>query len=362
MRRSRSVFATCLFLFGLGLMALFVTAGSAHAANCYEQNGVYLCDARPEEVAFETPGLRPNSIFFNRTYAWMEDYAPFYDAPGGEVVEEASEGILYYTIEESVADGAGNTWYRVDDRWAKAENMHVYGESQYAGVEVLAQPERPFGWILQKVQPAPAPDAEAPADAPYLTRYTFVELYGAAEGSEGWVWYDIGGGRWIQQTFLGLVSPSPRPEDVGPREFWVEVDLYEQTVAAYEGDRMVYATLVSTGLPRFETNEGLFTTYTHYREWPMWGGDVGDDYYYLQDVPHTMFVDDEIALHGAYWHDNFGYKQSHGCVNMPVRAAEWVFYWMEDGPNEDLWVWVHTSDKRDILNQFTPAATVVGAN
>ena len=334
------------------LTTLLLAPRAAAAASCYRQSGVYVCDARPSQPAFKAPGYRPGSIFFDRIYAWMEDYAPFYDSPGGKVVEEASAGILYYTIEETATDAAGNTWYRVDERWAKAEDMHLYEESRYAGVEVQTQPERPFGWVLKQVQPSPAPGAEPAADAPSIGRYTFVEIYDAAEGDEGWVWYDVGDGRWVQQTFLGLVNPSPRPEGVGPAEFWVEVDLYEQTVAAYEGERMVYATLVSTGLPGWDTNEGLFTTYTHYREWTMWGGEVGDDYYYLQDVPHTMFFDGEIALHGAYWHDNFGYKQSHGCVNMPVRAAEWVFYWSEDAPNEELWVWVHTSAPDALVSAF----------
>ena len=67
------------------------------------------------------------------------------------------------------------------------------------------------------------------------------------------------------------------------------------------------------------------------------------DYYVVEDVPHTMYFNVDIALHGAYWHDRFGYKHSHGCVNMPLRDAEWVYFWSENAPN-DLWVWVHTSD------------------
>jgi lipoprotein-anchoring transpeptidase ErfK/SrfK len=166
----------------------------------------------------------------------------------------------------------------------------------------------------------------------------------------------------VEQSHLGLIDVDARPAGVARDQFWVEVDLYQQTVAAYEGDRLVYATLVSTGLPGFETNEGLFTVYARHLEWDMWGGDVGDDYYYLEDVPHTMFFDKDIALHGAYWHDNFGEVRSHGCVNMPPRSAEWVYYWSEDAPDETLWVWVHTSGERDIRSQFAPAAATIGAN
>jgi lipoprotein-anchoring transpeptidase ErfK/SrfK len=66
-----------------------------------------------------------------------------------------------------------------------------------------------------------------------------------------------------------------------------------------------------------------------------------------------MYFDrvNEIALHGAYWHDRFGYKHSHGCVNMPPLDAEWVYYWSADGPN-DLWVWVHTSEPNHYFDKF----------
>jgi lipoprotein-anchoring transpeptidase ErfK/SrfK len=159
-----------------------------------------------------------------------------------------------------------------------------------------------------------------------------------------------------------LVDVEPRPEGVAADEFWVDVDLYEQTVAAYEGDRMVYATPVSTGLPGWETNEGLFTVYARHREWPMWAEEGDADYFYLQDVPHTMFFDGDIALHGAYWHDEFGYPRSHGCVNMPPRAAEWVWAWSEDAPQEALWVSVRTPDQNDILNQFKPTVSTTFAS
>jgi hypothetical protein len=338
---------------GLVLAALLLFApGSASAAGCDENDGIWVCDARVAQPTFASPGYRPDSLFSNRTYAWVEDYAPFYDAPGGEVVDEASAGQLFYTLEESATDAAGQTWFRVDKRWIQAEYVYHYDESTFAGVEVKETPERPFGWILKRVQPAPAPEAEPAENAPWLERYTCIEIYDAAEGSDGWDWYDLGGGRWIRQTYVSLVDVGPRPVEVGEGEFWVEVDLFEQSVAAYEGDRMVYATPVSTGLDAWATNEGLFTTYTHLREWTMSGGEEGDDYYYLQDVPHTKFFDGEIALHGAYWHDNFGYQMSHGCVNMPPITAEWVFYWSEQAPNEDLWVWVHSSAPDQLLEVF----------
>ena len=57
------------------------------------------------------------------------------------------------------------------------------------------------------------------------------------------------------------------------------------------------------------------------------------DFYYLQEVPWTMYFDDQIALHGAYWHDGFGFRRSHGCVNLTITDAHWLFQWAESEYN-----------------------------
>jgi hypothetical protein len=180
-----------------------------------------------------------------------------------------------------------------------------------------------------------------------------VEIFDAVQGEEDWIWYDIGNGRWVRQTYFSIVDVNPRPAEVGPDEFWTEVDLYEQTFAAYEGNRMVYATLISSGLNRWPTREGLFQVEdeNRFRQYKMSGAEGRKDYYFLEDVPYIMYFDlyNGIALHGTYWHDRFGYKHSHGCVNMTILDAEWTFNWSEDAPN-DLWVWVHTSDPIEHLS------------
>lgn len=338
------------------LMTLAFFTGRADAADCRRSAaGVYVCDARPEPPTFSGPGFLSGSLMFNRNYVWLEDHAPLYTEPSfnADIAVEGTVGILYYTVEGIVTDEAGNQWYKVaDNEYAPSETIYHYEPSRLTGLEVNRQPERPFGWVMQRAQPSPAPDEPPAEDTEWLPRYMFVEIFDVALGAEGWLWMDIGDGRWIKQTNLALVDISPRPEEVGEDEFWVGVDLFEETFAAYEGDRMVYAGLTATGLEGWETNEGLFTVYARHHEWPMWGGDPGDDYYYLQDVPHTMFFDDDIALHGAYWHNDFGAPRSHGCVNMTPRDAEWVWYWSEDAPNEDLWVHVYSSPQDYFLQEY----------
>lgn len=60
----------------------------------------------------------------------------------------------------------------------------------------------------------------------------------------------------------------------------------------------------------------------------MEGGEVEKgDYYYLQDVPWIMYFNKDVGLHGAFWHDRFGYPSSHGCVNLSPKDAQWMFNW-----------------------------------
>jgi lipoprotein-anchoring transpeptidase ErfK/SrfK len=122
---------------------------------------------------------------------------------------------------------------------------------------------------------------------------------------------------------------------------------------------MVYAGLVSSGLNRWPTYEGLFQVFSSYYQAKMSGAEGKVDYYFIEDVPYTMYFDrkNEIALHGAYWHDRYGYKHSHGCVNMPPRDAEWVYYWSDGAPN-DLWVWVHTSEPMEYFRRLTDSGSL----
>jgi lipoprotein-anchoring transpeptidase ErfK/SrfK len=151
------------------------------------------------------------------------------------------------------------------------------------------------------------------------------------------VWYLIGPHQWINQIYVGKVAPSARPEGVAPGAAWIEVDLFEQTLAAYMGDRMVYATLVSSGLRGWDTPPGLSRVWLRVKMGKMSGAYNRPDYYFLEDVPWSMYFNRDVALHTAYWHDGFGYKRSHGCVNLAPLDAKWLFEWAP----EDVWVWVH---------------------
>ena len=137
------------------------------------------------------------------------------------------------------------------------------------------------------------------------------------------------------------------------------MDTYEQTLAAYEGERLVYATLTTTGRPIDLTPLGLFRIFRKVRGALMQSIDrpMDDRYwYYLEDVEHAQFFNDRISFHAAYWHDAFGTVRSNGCINLAPLDARWLYAWTdpqlsssgswvtaEAAGEGQTWVWVHHS-------------------
>ncbi|MCB9712780.1 MAG: L,D-transpeptidase family protein [Myxococcales bacterium] len=128
-----------------------------------------------------------------------------------------------------------------------------------------------------------------------------------------------------------LARTVARPEEVGPDDQWIHVDLDQQVLVAYEGDRPVLATLVSSGKEGFTPPLGLFYIHKKYTTVTMAGPDPDAGTYAVEQVPWTMYYWGSFALHGAYWHDEFGNVRSHGCTNIPPLDARWLFYWSEPG-------------------------------
>jgi lipoprotein-anchoring transpeptidase ErfK/SrfK len=107
---------------------------------------------------------------------------------------------------------------------------------------------------------------------------------------------------------------------------WIDVDLSRQLTFAYEGDVLVNSFLVSTGTWEHPTVTGQYHIYVKYVY-----ADMSGPGYYLPDVPYVMYFYSGYGLHGTYWHSNFGTPMSHGCINLTIPDAEWLFYWAEVG-------------------------------
>ena len=107
---------------------------------------------------------------------------------------------------------------------------------------------------------------------------------------------------------------------------WIEVNLSRQSLTAWQNGKAVLRSAISSGVRAHPTRPGTFHIYAKYRSTRMTGPD-----YDLPNVPYTMYYSGSFALHGTYWHHNFGHPMSHGCVNLPTGKAAWLFGWAGTG-------------------------------
>jgi lipoprotein-anchoring transpeptidase ErfK/SrfK len=129
--------------------------------------------------------------------------------------------------------------------------------------------------------------------------------------------------------FSGLLA-SPQPlaaQDVKR----IMVSVGQQMMWAFYDSEVVSSSSVSTGKPGFETPLGTYAIMNKIPSQTM-EGVLGGEYYNVPDVPWVMyFTEGGVALHGAYWHSDFGTPVSHGCVNLPMDVAEWLYDWAPVG-------------------------------
>jgi lipoprotein-anchoring transpeptidase ErfK/SrfK len=107
---------------------------------------------------------------------------------------------------------------------------------------------------------------------------------------------------------------------------WIQIDLSNQRLIAWEGKKPVYAITISTGKKSTPTRIGTFKIQTKLKSTRMRGRD-----YDVPDVPYAMFYQGSYGIHGAYWHKRFGTPVSHGCVNVAPNHAKWLFNWASVG-------------------------------
>jgi lipoprotein-anchoring transpeptidase ErfK/SrfK/vancomycin resistance protein YoaR len=212
-----------------------------------------------------------------------------------------------------------------------------------------------------------ATPAATPAANPFTARLDAIKSAAARDPKPLRRWVDVpatASALWVQAAGATATGPSTRTADVklttddpakaqtlaqarpganaptgapataaasaaGAPAKWIDVNLTTQSLVAYEGDWPVFSAMVSTGLPRTPTPPGTFKVFSKLVADDMRGGSVAaGDYYFLPQVPYVMyFLEGGYALHGTYWHSNFGNPMSRGCVNLTPQEAKWLFDW-----------------------------------
>jgi lipoprotein-anchoring transpeptidase ErfK/SrfK len=113
---------------------------------------------------------------------------------------------------------------------------------------------------------------------------------------------------------------------------WVEVNLSKQKLYLWQGDRIIFSCLVSTGVSSYSTPTGRFRVWGKFLYDDMSGGSrERGNYYFLSKVPNVIYFYKSYALHGTYWHSNFGQRMSHGCINLSIPDAEYLYQRLKIG-------------------------------
>ena len=224
-------------------------------------------------------------------------------------------------------------WYRTDGGFIYSSYVQPIED-----IKNTPEPEQAANWFWGEVT-VPYTDSRV---APNLSADRYMRLYytgvfrviGAVQSADGQWWYRLqegvtyGPGPYVPATDLRRIDPSelaPISPDVADKR--IEVNLAAQTMVAYENGASVMSCRVSSGYGDFGTPVGSHTVLFKYPTARMTGGE-GADFYDLPGVGFPTFLTwNGVAIHAAYWHNDFGRPRSHGCLNVPGPVAKWVWRW-----------------------------------
>jgi L,D-transpeptidase catalytic domain len=272
-----------------------------------------------------------------KVYASLEDAM----AEKNEVRVIEAGRLRYVSYVSYQETSAGRFFNLPDGTWLTVSSRVSIPHNFPGGIELSRTPANAFGWILPfdaSVETKRTPGYGIQDYTGHSIRqYEIVQIYSTKIVNDE-DWDLIAPDEWLNGRYVGKVTPDITPPQGVENGRWIEVNLYEQTMAVYDHSQMIFATLIATGIDPFFTKPGLFQIQRKLLTTTMSGSFAADrsDFYYLEDVPWTMYYDHARALHGAYWRTAFGYPQSHGCVNLSPADSHWLYNWANVGD----WVYV----------------------
>lgn len=302
------------------------------------------------------PASKPDPSLTQLPYFYFhldEDYVPIYGAPGekGPGGQQFPPGFVYVSYIDRVEQN-GVYYLMPNGGWIPGKGARVGEISSFQGLVFTSTPKNSFGWAFELLPIMKSPGYNAAQTGRQVMPFEVVTIYNT-QIMDNEEWYMIGPDQWLEGRKVARVMVNTNiPQGVTTNR-WIDVDLAEQTLAVYENNQLIFATVIASGLEPFWTRPGIFQIFEKKETETMRNNDM-TDFYYLDNVPWTMYFDGARALHGAYWRTRFGYPQSHGCINLSVGDSHWLFNWATVGD----WVYVHD---RTGLTPTDPALYTGGA-
>jgi hypothetical protein len=225
------------------------------------------------------------------------------------------------------------TWWRIDGGYIYS--AFVQAIAPYRMPEIIPEMPNDFGFWAEVIAPYTVARTE-PGGDPITTRrepmYSYASVYHVVgiQERQGDIWYEVVDDMrppvtcWVLARHL---RPIPEEEfsPINPLEENKQliIVLGEQRVYALEGDEVVFSTLCASGFGQNETPQGW-----HRVQWKKPSRHMVGPDYNLPGVPwNTYFNSEGLAIHGTYWHSDYGLPRSHGCVNVSPEAANWIYRW-----------------------------------
>lgn len=248
--------------------------------------------------------------------------------PKPEVVSSLMEGDYFLALaEQEKREADGVLFYRtVRGRYVRIEDLELRNPEPVRGEELNRG-----GWSLPLAivwgEDRPLLERQGDALQSVGTAEKHARFVVESEFHQGDDDYVEGASGVVRRDQVRIAREIKRPSGVPANAKWIHVDLGEQTLVAYEGNRPVYATVISSGKEGYEPPKGLFQVQQKYISTTMNATDPIDGFYEVEEVPWTLYYHRGYALHGAYWHTDFGKVRSHGCTNIAPVDARWLYYW-----------------------------------
>ena len=247
--------------------------------------------------------------------------------------------ILGVTLSDDTSSH-NQVWYQV------GENEYVHSGAVQPVRTAVNQPvaSLPEGGVLAEVT-VPFTDAHWKPSRSEAVAYRFYYetthwIIGILQGEDGTTWYQVLDDKWelsyyVQAPHLRVI-PAEELAPISPHVpsilKYLEVRLADQLIIAYEGYVPVFMARIASGARfsdgNFTTPHGSFLTFHKRPSRHMAAGNLAANGYDLPGVPWICyFTESGIALHGTYWHNNYGAPRSHGCINLTPQASKWIYRW-----------------------------------
>lgn len=235
-------------------------------------------------------------------------------------------------LEKTMLRGSGTTvidgvrYYKTNKGLIESSLMRRLSPSNFAGIDLRQAPQSwPFAMISGGKRSPATVRAEPNAKAQKVGTRPWRSSGAVGPEQNGFV--AIGENQWIARSVLRVFTKQARPASVAADGQWIDVDLDEQTVVAYQGDTPIFASVISSGRKAGTTPVGMYRVRSKAATMRMAGEPGTNEKYDVGEIPWAMRFKKGVFFHASYWHDGFGSKHSHGCVNLSPRDARFLYAW-----------------------------------